>query len=221
MNNDLAPIKPPFRPGAAKTGLAARREAAHALDKTDAPKEISPLEMPHRIGIVFDDSGSMEEQMQIAHEAIEEFLRSCTPGQTAVTIYPLNAPQINLSNELPAIALLQKKIPATGGTYIKRATTKMFKDNNLTRAIIFSDGSNGDGDLPEDILTKGICIDTVYIGPDNPSAEAWLENIAKRTDGIFLKFRPGSNNFRSAFKYLSPGLRYMLADKSFVESIQK
>ena len=219
MSNEIGPIKKPFRVGEAKTGLAARK-AATSLE-VNAPVEISPQEMQHRIGIVFDDSGSMEDQMQIAHEAVEEFLRSCTQGQTAVTIYPLNAASINLSSELPAIALLQKKIPATGGTYIKRATTKMFRDNNLTRAIIFSDGSNGDGDLPEDILTKGICIDTVYIGPDDPRAEAWLANIAKRTDGISLKFRLGSNNFRTAFKYLSPGLRYMLADKSFVESIQK
>ena len=218
MSNEIMKPTAPFRIGVQRTGLAARKNTQ--VDP-EAPKEPNPNEMEHRIGIVFDDSGSMHNQMNTAHEAVEEFLRSCTKDNTAVTIYPLNQEPIRLSSQLPAIAIMVKNIHATGGTYIKRTTSTMFKNNNLTRAIIFSDGSNGDGDLMEEILTKGICIDTVYIGYDNVHAEKWIENIAKRTDGIFLKFKPGSANFKNAFKYLSPGLRYMLADKSFVEQIQK
>lgn len=218
MSNEIAPIKPPFRVGTQKTGLTARREAAALA--TNAPVEVSPAQMKHRIGIVFDDSGSMCDQMTTTHEAIEEFLRSCTKDQTAVAIYPLNQAPILLTSALPAIALMVKKIYATGGTHIKRATEKMFRDNKLTRAIIFSDGHNGDGDIPESILNAGICIDTVYIGPDDEYAIKWLQNIAKRTDGIFLHFKPGTANFKTAFKYLSPGLRYMLADRSFVDKLE-
>src|ERR1700685_4675067 len=89
-----------------QTGLAARKAAAaqaNQLANIEVPKQ--PSDMPHRIGIVFDDSGSMNRALQTAKDGCEEFLRSCTKDQTAVCVYPLGQQSLALSCNLPAIAL--------------------------------------------------------------------------------------------------------------------
>ena len=227
--NELGPVKPAFRVGQQLTGLAARKakaeaEAKLALEKSGVVeiKEPTANDMPHRIGIVFDDSSSMSnEQIQDAIEGVEEFLRSCTKDQTAVAIYPMNKSGLPLVKNLPAVAVFTKGLRSSGGTPLVDTAENMLRDNNLTRAIIFSDGEPNH-ERTENIINKGIPIDTVYI-PDgyvSPSAEAFMQKLAKDTDGIYLRFERGKSNFRTAFKYLSPGLRHMLADKSFVAKLE-
>lgn len=212
--NNLAKINT-FKP--ALTGLAAKRVAA---SEKSGIVEINPTELEHRIGIVFDDSGSMYgTKIRDARAGVEEFLRSCEKDKTAVCIYPMNAAPIRLNNNLPALAILASKIEATGGTPLLLSLYKMLSDNNLTRAIVFSDGQPNDFDIKLDKL-KGIPVDTVYIGHTDEYAERFMKELAEKTGGIYLKFDPSKSNFRTAFKYLSPGLRYMLTDKSFVSKLQ-
>lgn len=217
-----------FKPGGFKpTGLAAIRQAAkHELLAQGKSIVKTPDEMEHRIGIVFDDSGSMSPlQIEDAHVGIEEFLRSCTKDQTAVTIQPLNAVPLYLSSDLPALSLLVKSIRATGGTPLVKKLNEMLSRNKLTRAIVFSDGSPNtyqEADY-EKILGFHIPIDTVYISDSqykDQRAIEFMRKLAKDTDGYYLEFERGKSNFRTAFKYLSPGLRYMLADKSFVNKLE-
>ena len=205
------------------TGLAARK--AQLAAELGFPEELKPTQMEHRIGIVFDDSGSMgAAQIADAHEGCEEFLRSCEPNKTAVAIYPMNAEPMLLCTNLPAIAIMVKSIRATGGTPLVQKLGEMMKKNSLTRAIVFSDGCpQGYSELEYDsIKSTKIPVDTAYISSGYIEARAaeFMEKLARDTGGIYLCFERGKSNFRTAFKYLSPGLRYMLADKSFKDQIQ-
>jgi Mg-chelatase subunit ChlD len=235
------------------TGLAAlkaKATAAHAEAGALAllQDKPTPENVEERLGIVFDDSGSMSgDKIKDAHEGVEEFLRSCAKDKTSVAIYPMNKEPLHLSLNLPALALLTKEIEATGGTPLVKVSKRLLTAESLTRMIIFSDGVAGDNyasggyfyaqitdgkartEPIDEVITlaleKKLSIDTVYIAdqydePDN-EAELLLKKIASKTGGIYLRFERGKSNFRTAFKYLAPTYRAMLADKSFVEKLQE
>lgn len=211
------------------TGLAAKKAAiASELEKAGvveiSAKLRNPESLEHRIGIVFDDSGSMtHDKLSDAHAGVEEFLRSCAKDTTAIAMYPMNAEPLVLTDNLPAVAVYTKGIRATGGTPLLQTLQEMQKANNLTRCIVFSDGSPDNPRFEEFRLKEGLPVDTVYIASatyENVQAETFMKNLAERTGGIYLKFEQGKANFRTAFKYLSPGLRYMLADKSFKDKLE-
>lgn len=213
------------------TGLAARKaeaDKAAALAKlheatSSLPKVKTPSDYEHRIGIIYDDSLSMgHAQMEDAAAGTEEFLRSCAKDTTAVALYPMNASPLILTENLPAVAIFAKGLRATGGTPLIARLEQMIKENRLTRAIVFSDGEPAHKNISDEILQARIAVDTVYI-PDgyvNGSAKEFMQNLAAKTDGIYLQFERGKSNFRTAFKYLSPGLRYMLTDRAFVDRLE-
>ncbi len=209
--------------------LARKREAAGLMP---VPKLITPAEAIDRIGIVFDDSGSMGgDKIKNAREGVIEFLRSCKPNQTAVEIRPMNAPALALCTDLPALALLVQNINVSGCTPLLTTLNKfqLTGATGITRAIVFSDGSPDRGledSSYRTIVAKHkeakIPVDTVFIGADwAVTAITFMKTLAEDTGGIFLHFDPAKSNFRTAFRYLSPGSRYMLADKSFVEKLEK
>lgn len=216
--------KPKFRPGTL-TGLAAKKAAiATELARVEPgkPAELDPNTMKDRIGIVFDDSGSMHGvRITDAIEGTEEFLRSCAKDQTSIAIYPMNAAPLQLNSNLPAVAIYVKGISPSGSTPLLQTLQKMQRANNLTRCIVFSDGSPSDGRFASYELLTGIPVDTVSIDClIDSDADRFMATLAERTGGIYLRFERGKSNFRTAFKYLSPGLRYMLADKSFKEKVE-
>lgn len=229
------PIKIPL------SGLAARKAALNSssplVEAKPAPKTpSSPEEATDRIGIVFDDSGSMfsHNKIQDAQEGTIEFLRSCNPETTAVSVYPLNAREITLNVNLPNTALLIKEIRPSGGTPILTILRKLI-ETKITRIVLFSDGEPTDiykhsnSYVTLEIIElcalskeREIVIDTVYISNPilNGKAEEFLRYIADATGGIFLKFETGKSSFRNSFKYLAPAYRALLADKSFIDKIQ-
>jgi Mg-chelatase subunit ChlD len=227
-NNEItiSSTKPKFTPKL--SGLAARKAAVLEVAQELEPR--APEQCEHRIGIVFDDSGSMNhEQIASCHAGIEEFLRSCVRDQTAVCIYPMNAAPTSLTTNLPALAILARAIHATGSTPLQRTLIQMLSEHNLSRAIVFSDGVPDTEDEVEfaRIVAFKKPVDTVYIPsaqtrsyrPYNAARE-YLQKLAAATGGIFLEFAQGRSNFATAFKYLSPGLRFMLADRSFVDRLE-
>lgn len=207
-------------------GLAAIKQKAKAELAKEGVIIIDPAEMQHRIGIVFDDSISMGyEQNQDAIAGTEEFLRSCVQNETAVAIKPLNMDGLQLNSNLPAVAIYVKGIESTGGTPLVTSLRDMLIQNNLTRAIVFSDGipNRYEDSAYEAVLEFKVPVDTVYIpdeGSINERAVFFMKKLAEDTGGIYLQFERGKSNFRTAFKYLSPGLRHMLMDKSFVEKLE-
>lgn len=235
INKDAKPAeqKPVFRPKL--VGLAARKAAVAAQAKTEGKvfeHDGPPEKAVNRIGIVFDDSGSMSgNKISDAHAGTEEFIRCCDPRNTAVSVYPMNMDThaaIALTTKLYSIAQSIKQFGAVGSTPLFETTEKMLKAEQINRGIIFSDGSpNGDDEYDKDkvigiAVEKKIPIDTVFIGSKSDThAVALMKEIAERTGGIFIILEPGKANFRTAFKYLSPGFRAMLADKSFVEKLQE
>ena len=100
----------------------------------------------------------------------------------------------------------------------------MLRGNKLTRAIVFSDGSPDSSYTDNVVATcreNKIPVDTVFIGNANDTiALNFMKKLAEDTGGIFMHFDPAKSNFRTAFKYLSPGFRAMLADKSFADKLQ-
>lgn len=217
----------PFRLGA-QVGLAAKKKAAQeqkALTSNPTEPVLPPAKMPDRIGIVMDDSGSMAGQpMTDAHTGIVEFLKNCKPTSTAVAVYPMNATPMILCTTLPALATLVQAIRASGSTPALETLIKMLKQEQLTRAIVFSDGAFWNQRMNEAVnLAKEqkVPVDTVFIGPsDETKAIELMTELAERTGGLFLHFIPGKSSFAQSFKYLTPGFRAMLADKSFADKIQ-
>jgi Mg-chelatase subunit ChlD len=240
MSDKLVPInrgekQKPYAIGK-KVGIAARKEAAALnpkkevkIDEIDTP----PEQATHRIGIVFDDSSSMYgSSITDAHEGTEEFIRNCDPKNTAITVYPMNAnrgsKQYPLTRKLYTVAMGIKGYQATGSTPLYETLELMLRAEKLTRGILFSDGEPNGNDVTKykesSIITaieQKVPVDTVYIGRrSDEKAVSVMREIAERTGGVFLIFEPGKANFRTAFKYLSPGYRAMLADKSFVAKVE-
>lgn len=236
-NNDKAELvkagasKPVFKMKA--VGLAAKKQAVAATAKaagTIVEFEGKPEEATHRIGIVFDDSGSMSgKKIEDAHAGTEEFIRCCDPRNTAISVYPMNSnyhTAIALTTKLYNVAQGIKTFQATGGTPLFEAAKDMLQNEKITRGIIFSDGEPNSEYKKEEVIgdaiEKKIPIDTVFIGDASREyAVALMKEIAERTGGVFIILDPSKSNFRTAFKYLSPGYRAMLADKSFVEKLQE
>jgi Mg-chelatase subunit ChlD len=238
MSDKIVPFKKaplPFKIGK-PVGIAARKQAAALVKGTPTEQDtvnLPPAEAKNRIGIVFDDSGSMYgNKITDAHAGVEEFIRNCDPKDTALAVYPMNAAsgatQYRLSRRLYEIAQGVKTYSPTGGTPLFETMELLLRSEALTRGIVFSDGEPNYNDRDKfkessisEAIERKIPIDTVFIGSkDSTTAIATMQEIAERTGGVFLIFEPGKANFRTAFKYLSPGFRAMLADKSFVEKVE-
>lgn len=217
-----------------QVGLAAKKAEAAAKGEPRIDSiEGTPESATHRIGIVFDDSGSMYgTKITDAHAGVEEFIRNCDPNNTAVAVHPMNSDchaTFPLTRKLYTVAQGVKNYAPTGSTPLFRTLKDMLEEENLTRGIVFSDGEPNPGDVTgyKEIsiplaVEKKIPVDTVYIGhKDDTNAVKLMQEIAERTGGVFLIFEPGKANFRTAFKYLSPGYRAMLADKSFVAKVER
>ena len=216
-------------------GLAARLAASQ---KTGVELETTPKSKPQiaflptsapeikdKLGIIFDDSGSMSgTPLREAKEGVVEFLRSCIPNQTAVGIYPLNGGAIKLDTNLPYLATCVEGITVSGCTpFVSRCSRVLEGNSSLTRLIAFSDGSPDSFDttlLVETCKSRKLSIDTFYIGGDyNEYAISFMRKLAEDTGGIFVHLKPGVS-MRSALKYLAPAFRAMLTDGAFKAKVE-
>lgn len=204
-------------------GLGAKRRAVAAR-----LADVKPEECPNRLGIVFDDSGSMSGQpMTDAHSAVTNFLSTCSAFETSVAVYPMNAESKPLTNNYALVTMYVNGIQATGGTPLYSTLSEMLESEKLTRAIVFSDGkpNNGDSYLHRDeviSISKGreVPVDTVFIGLKGSTGYKELEQLAKDTGGIFVWFEDSTSLSRS-LKYLSPGLRGLLSNPDVKARIEK
>lgn len=179
-----------------------------------------------KLGIVFDDSGSMGViPIKEAKDGVIDFLRNCIPNQTAVALYPMNSRAYKLSTDLPSIANAVLDIKATDCTPLVATAQKMLNMNPaLTRGIVFSDGSPDVSDttaLVSNCTERKLSLDTVFIGSEaNERAIAFMRKLAEDTGGTFIHLKPGVS-MRNTFKYLAPAYRGLLADKSFLNKVEK
>lgn len=243
---------------AKRAAVEAAKALASGPEKRDAiVRYIPPGECPDRNRIVFDDSGSMNRQIENAKRGVVEFLRNCIPNQSAVAVHFMNTPSPldSLRSNLLELATDIQEMPlGSGGTPFFNTLKKALEATPvLTRLIAFTDGSPTDELQPEageeagiqgfyscnlnrwttsaDVIIKiakhvggekCVPIDTVFFGMAEYSKREMdlLRYLSDKTGGYFLHFDPAKVNFATAFKYLAPVNRLMLASSSFRAQIE-
>lgn len=226
-----------------KWGIAAQKEQAKKM-----LDELDPLTMPNKLAILFDDSGSMasknekgdKTKIEDAKAGIRNFTAQCSPRDTAVSVYPLNADPKPLTCNFDLLNLLVASIGPTGGTPLYGKTIELLNDASaFTRGILFSDGEPTDGSgyysaYEEDVpsrtnikeqmidlaVAKKIPLDTIYIGPANNAGYRLMKEIADRTGGIFIHF-VDSASLSQNLKYLAPALRGILMNAELKAKIER
>jgi hypothetical protein len=215
----------------AGNGLAARRQAAPQVE-TDLSK------FPNRISLIFDDSGSMSgSPIESAKLAVQAFLQSINPNDTAISIIPLNATGQPLGNNIGQLMTYTIGIKLAGATPIFSNLTRVITRKDSNRIILFSDGgptdsvmcsNQGQGTATDSLITittelknANIPVDTCFIGSSaDKLAITFMRDLAELTGGIALIFT-GPETFKAGLKYLSPRTRHLLANAELKERIQR
>jgi hypothetical protein len=227
-----------------KWGVAAQKEAAKKM-----LEELDPLTMPNKLVILFDDSGSMasmnekgdKSKIEDAKAGIRNFTVQCSPRDTALAVYPLNADPKPLTCNFDLLNLLVSSIPPSGGTPLYGKGIELLNDAaGFSRGIFFSDGEPTDGSgyyssyeqeddsmkqsLKEQMIglaiSKKIPLDTIFIGQGNSAGYRLMKEIADRTGGIFVHFKD-SASLSQNLKYLAPALRGLLANAEVKAKIER
>jgi Mg-chelatase subunit ChlD len=229
------PIKPPM--GGLKKGILANK-AEHDAHMAS----IDPKTVPNRLGLVIDDSGSMG-SMDNAHKAVQGFTANCNMRDTNIAVYPLNKESKHLVCDYDLVNLYVSGLQATGGTPIYKILENLITEENITRAVLFSDGSPTDSsclyeekesgafswnskspELAKKVIKiyneKEIPIDTIYIGMEGSSGYEEMKELARLTNGTFINFKD-SHSLAGGLKYLSPKYRALLANPEIKERIQR
>jgi hypothetical protein len=225
-------IKP--KPPSFRRGIAATRQ-----QNEQTIKQLDPTTIPNRIGIVFDDSGSMSgDAIDNAHSAVKNFSLSCNHLDTSIAVYPINASPKNLICDYDILNMYVNGIGATGGTELYTKLLQMIENEPITRAVVFSDGGPTDSRLlgssetwnskPKDFALdiikkyndKEVPIDTIYIGIDTSSGYKEMQELAKLGKGIFIHFKD-SLSLSSGLKYLAPRYRALLANAEIKKQIEE
>lgn len=207
------------------------------------------MNSPARVMSIYDPNAKTK--ISEAKEGCVEFMRNCTPNKDAVAIHLLNndgemsdwdeLEQQRITYSLPALIanetittdliliasnISSDLIKPTGGTPLMETIERAYNAQpKATRMVAFSDG-DATGSRSMDICYRckkdGIPIDTVFFGVAGTSGAIFMQQIAEITGGIFLVFDPAKGvKFADAFKYLTPGKRLMLMDKSFKEKLER
>lgn len=227
--------KPPM--GGLSKGIRANRQQAE-----QKLNEIDPTKVPNRLGLVFDDSGSMAgKAIEDAHSAVKNFTASCNFTDTSICLYPLNIEPKPLTIDYDVLNMFVTGIGATGGTPLYTILLKMIETESITRAVVFSDGSPTDCklighseswdskpasfaiDIIKKYQDKEIKIDTIFIGEAYDEASggyAEMKKIAELTGGVFIHFKD-SSSLNSNLKYLAPRYRALLENAELKEKVQK
>ena len=151
------------------------------------------------------------------------------------------------SNLIQAAGFVKNAHAGLGGTPLfEHMNAPLNKSIKPTRIVVFSDGDPTDHlwapqssdayklsslerqKKSADIVIEHakelhITIDTVFFGENsewNQDSIALLKYIAEQSGGYFLHFDPKKVNFRTAFKYLAPVNRLMLASESVRREIE-
>jgi len=224
-----------------KNPFGKRGLAKNINDATETLAKLDPNTRQNRLGLVCDDSGSMSgEAISNAHTAVSNFCSNCKPQETSICIYPLNASKKELICDYDILTIYWNSINATGGTPLYTKLDEMIENEKITRAVVFSDGGPTDGriwidgdlfgnnsvdnekvkEIINKYKSKEIPIDCIFIGLKDSTGYKELELLAKLTNGIFVHFTD-SKSLSTSLKYLTPGLRGLLANSEIKEKIQR
>ncbi len=155
-------------------------------------------------------------KIDLMKQAVNKYLDDCNPltNYVGLASFPEACYESPTGNH-SRIRDLVKDLTPSGGTPMGAALGYVLDNEPVTHGVLISDGC---ADAPNECLTiaheykeKGIKIDCVHIG-DDTSGEATLEEIAKITGGIYVKFSD-MDSFRKNFQYLAPAKRGLLTSK--------
>lgn len=226
--------KPPI--GGLRKGILANKD-----NYEQQMKDVNPKTVPHRLGLIVDDSGSMgSDGMQNVYKAVKGFTNNCSPTDTSIAIYPLNMKPKSLVCDYDLVNLFVSSLQATGGTPIYGILDLLIKEEDITRAVLFSDGSPTDSSIlsgpsnfswdskPKEVAIgtlkkytdKEIPIDTIFIGNLESFGYNEMKKIAEITGGTFIHFTD-SNSLASGLKYLAPKYRALLANPDIKAKIER
>lgn len=228
--------KPPM--GGFNKGIMANKAA---YDKH--MKETDPKTVANRLGLVLDDSASMGQQgMEDAHKAVQGFTANCSPMDTSIAVYPLNASRKQLTCDFDLVNMYVNGIWATGGTPIYGTLSTLIETESITRAVVFSDGDPTDSSCleiesnsafhyggwtknlaPETIKkfnAKESPIDTIYIGDAGTNGYKEMKELARLTNGTFIHFKDTAS-LSSGLKYLAPKYRALLSNPEIKAKIER
>lgn len=180
-----------------------------------ASKTINVLEMPNRIALALDCSGSMSgSKMTNLKQAVNNFVDKCNAADTAIGIqtFGLDDEQTYpLTTSYMLVKITIDTLEAKGNTPLYKALTRIYEDMGITRAVLVSDGcptdSFGEG-IVEQYKQSYIPIDCVHIG-DSGGGEDVLKRIAEMTGGIYIKFT-NVQALSNGLSYLTPNKRALL-----------
>ena len=229
-----------MKPSFGKRGIAGQRAKVEAQ-----LKDLDPLTVPNRLGIIFDNSGSMGSIAPSGNRAVDDaktgvrnFLASCKSLETSVCIYPFQKEGTVLTCDYSVLNIYVAGLDANAGTPLYTTMIKLLNDQKITRGVIFSDGEPTDDsryswehDKPESTKSKKeqaieaakskeMPFDTIFIGDKEASGYKEMKWIAEQTGGIFINFED-SYSLSKNLKYLSPGLRFLLANEELKKKVER
>jgi hypothetical protein len=224
-NDGSNKIQVPKKIGLPPLHTRAQKAAAEARQSTE-----DPTMLPNRIGLMLDCSGSMlGEKIQLLQQAYDSFTLGCDMSTTAIAVVSFPCPKdsdvgssrasgvsdLPLTNDKNILVLHGINFRAGGGTPMAHAMDRMLR-NPITRGIIVSDGeadsSSAALDECENYEESETPIDTVHIG-ESFGGEELLQEIARRTGGIYIKFTD-VESFAKSFEFLTPAKRSLLLNGS-------
>src|SRR6266403_4629428 len=197
-------------------GLHNRLRQAEVLK--EAVPTLDPRNLPNRLAIIADFSGSMGDRasgrwdtdnlktkLQLLQEAIQDFALRSNPADTAIAVesFPRGF-RIDLTNDPQSVYMRMIGSSTLGSTPMSEGMYGALECHSPTRAMLISDGDHDSGDDPftaaHKYKSKEIIIDTVHIGSSTRGEEA-LKRIAEITGGMYLKVKD-VQSFSQNFHYL-------------------
>ena len=196
--------------GVRSGGSLQSRLAANEELRKQAPA--TAIELPNRIAIMIDLSGSMHgEPVQLLEKALQDFIAKSNQLTTAIAVVSFpGGIYAGFSNDKLVMWALFNGLKAGGGTPMARAMQRCLDDPNIskmTRAIIISDGQPDETPSAETqrFKSRETPVDTIHIGRTT-FGEDVLREISEATGGLFIKFSD-QTKFSQAFAYLLPETR--------------
>lgn len=194
----------------------------------------TPEECADRIGVIFDDSSSMDWTLENAKTGVVELLRNCIPNSTAVGVVfmnntnldiPLNADLIGVAEKLKAASLHTRHTP------LFSTLRKALSNKSYTRIVLFTDGEPTDAGVVSWVSEASmiisaseskIPIDCVFFGSEAAERPIQLlKYIAEKTGGFFMRFDPTQKTIWRQLKYLAPVNRLALSDGNFRSKVER
>jgi Mg-chelatase subunit ChlD len=192
-----------------KSGSLHARIAEGELLKSVAPLKADISELPNRIALMIDVSGSMAgESIKLLESAVQDFIQKSNSSNTAIAVesFPVQI-RIELTDDKQKLWFLTMGLKADGGTPMTEAMNYCKEHYSITRGILISDGQSNSSPkfAAESYKASKIPVDTIHIGLSS-DGEDTLKEISEITGGLFVKFKD-IKSFANAFAFLLPETR--------------